>query len=134
METIIFLIVVGVVGFGVVVATQASKRKTDLAAKHKSKQARQTSAKLSTPIDTTLTHREQIWEMRRNRAAKGYVEQTFIPKSVAKTAPEYDGYSRRDRHHVTTSAVVKKEKHIEDVDELKMSSVKFNSGKHAAQT
>lgn len=133
METVYFLVFIGVIAIAVVWATQASKRKTDLAAKRKARRLRQPSAKLTTPHDTTLTDREQIWELRRNRASKGYVEQNFIPKSEAKTATEYDGYSRRDRHHLTTSGVVKKEKHIEDLDELKMRSIKFEGSKHATQ-
>jgi hypothetical protein len=121
METIYFLIFVGVCAFAVVWATRSSKSKTNLAAKSSANRDRKSSEKLMAPSDSRLAHRELIWEERRKRAARGYTpKQTFVPKSVAGTSPEYDGYSRRDRHHVAPTGAVKEEAHIDD-------------GKHATQ-
>lgn len=134
METVYFLIFVGIFALVIVWGTGASRKKTDLASNRKTRLPKESSEKLVTPLDARLSHHREIWEERRNRAAKGYVEQTFVPKSAAKSAPEYDGYSRRDRHHLTPSGVVKQEKHIEDVDDFAIGGVKFKSGKHAAQS
>ena len=42
----------------------------------------------------------------------------FVPKSVSAGEPEYDGFSRRDRHHVVVgTAHIKKEDHIDEVAE-----------------
>lgn len=113
METIFFLVFVGICAFAVVWATRASKVKTDLAAKNKRNNA--AIGKLATPLDSTLSHRDAIWEKRRKLAATGFVEsQSFIPKSEAGAAPIYDGYSRRHRHHVGPSGVSKEHVHLEE--------------------
>jgi len=123
METIFFLVFVGICAFAVVWVTRASKAKTDLALKNKRKN--QVAGKLTTPLDSTLSHREEIWEKRRNLAAKGFVEtQSFIPKSEAGAAPAYDGYSRRHRHHVGPTGVSKEKVHLEEKPEIAMTGVK----------
>lgn len=135
METIYFLIAVGVCAFAVVWVTRASKAKTNLARKRKITSSRQVSEKLATPADNRLSHREKIWEQRQNLSATGFIEkQTFVLKSEAGTAPEYDGYSRRGRHHVAPTGTVKEEAHISDKNEFAMSSTQFKRGDHATQT
>lgn len=135
METIYFLIFVGVCAFLVVWATNKSSRKADLAKKRKT--GRTTAAqsdKLAHPLDNRLAHKEEIWEQRRKHATKGFTAtQNFIPKSSG-AEPEYDGYSRRDRHHLTNTGHVKEETHEDRAKEPSMSSVEFESGKHAART
>ncbi len=135
METIYFLIFIGVSAIVVVWATRNTKTKTNLAARNKAKQARMSSDKLITPADTRLTHKRQMWEARKNHAGKDYVEkQSFIPKSVSGGDPEYDGWSRRDRHHVTVSGHVKEDAHITDKAERAKTRAKFENAKHAAQS
>jgi len=134
METIYFLIFIGVCAVAVVWATRNTKTKTSLAAKNKARQAKMSSDKLITPADARLAHKRQIWETRKNLASKGYDgKQTFIPRSVAGDDPEYDGYSRRDRHHLTKRGHVKEEAHIDDKAELAKTRAKFASGKHVTQ-
>ncbi len=135
METIYFLIFVGVCAFAVVWVTRTSKAKTDLAPKRKAKAAKASSDKLATPLDNRLSHREQIWETRRNRATKGFVEnQTFVPKSLAGDAPLYDGYSRRDRHHVAPTGKAKEHIHADEKEGFSIAGGKPGNRDHAHQT
>ncbi|MGD2129801.1 MAG: hypothetical protein PVJ33_17450 [Lysobacterales bacterium] len=54
----------------------------------------------------------------------------YAPRSLSAGEAEYDGYSRRDRHHVAAQKVhVKKEGHAE---ELSMTSMRFKRGEHTA--
>jgi hypothetical protein len=133
METIYFLIFVGLCAFGVVWVTR-SRSKIDLAPKRKARAAKAASDKLATPLDNRLSHKEQIWETRQTRASKGFTEdQTFVPKSVAGDAPQYDGYSRRDRHHVAPTGKAKE--HIHDEKEgFAITGSKLGSRDHAHQT
>ena len=108
MEAIYFLIFIGVCAFLVVWATRNSNNKADLAKKHKvAKKETSRSDKLAHPLDNRLAHKEEIWERRRKHAQKDLsATQSFIPKSVS-DEPSYDGYSRRDRHHLTNTGHVK---------------------------
>ena len=127
METIYFLVFIGVCAVAVIWATRRSKTPTDLAAKRKPGRTAQ-SEKLARPLDNRLSHREQVWNERRTRTSKGYVEQqSFVPKSESRGAPEYDGYSRRDRHHVTPSGLLKESERDEERHGLKMTAMKFES-------
>ena len=64
-------------------------------------------------MDSPLSHKEELWERRRNQAAKDFTAvQLFVPKSEATDEPEYDGYSRRDRHHVTKTSHVAEETRV----------------------
>jgi hypothetical protein len=104
-----------------------SKKQTDLAPRSR-RQAK--SDLLTTPADHLLTHKEDLWEKRRKQAARGPKPQRkFVPKFEQRAEPEYDGYSRRDRHHVTPRASVRSEKHVENIDEeLSASSVGLGRG------
>jgi hypothetical protein len=108
MEAIYFLIFIGVCAFLVVWATHRSNNKADLAKKRKVvKKEAPGSDRLAHPLDNRLAHKEEIWEQRRKHASKDLsATQSFIPKSVSNT-PQYDGYSRRDRHHLTNTGHVK---------------------------
>jgi len=113
METIYFLIFIGVCAFAVVWATRRSKSGTSLASRRHSKKARLVNESLVTPASNRLSHKEEIWDRRKKQATKGVsAPPRFVPKFEAAKAAEYDGYSRRDRHHVTSSEHVKKEAHI----------------------
>jgi len=135
METVYFLIFIGICGFAVLWATRRSKSQIDLSAKNKSIHRAATAEKLERPMDNRLSHREQIWESRRTRTSKGYEEhKTYVPKSLTGGAPEYDGYSRRDRHHLTPSGHVKEKTHFKDKAGLTMKAMKFESEDYPSQT
>jgi len=106
MGTIGFLISVGVIAFAVVWLTRRSSRTHEL----QKKTFQQSSQKLTPTSNDRLSRREEIWEARREFAEKNInPSQRFVPKSVAAAEPEYDGYSRRDRHHLATVGLVKKD-------------------------
>ena len=114
METIFFLIFVGVCAILVVWAIRRPGGKSELGARRKKRLGKTEADKLTVPFDNRLSHREAIWEQRREQASQDFMaKQSFIPKSAG-TTPEYDGYSRRDRHHVTPTGNVKEEAHITD--------------------
>ena len=134
METIYFLIFIGVCAFVVVWATRSSKSKTSLTSGRHSKNAGLVNESLTTPASNRLSHKEEIWDSRRKQATKGFsTPQQFVPKFEAAHAAEYDGYSRRDRHHLTSSEHVKKEAQIEGHGDFSMTSVEFDSKEQASQ-
>jgi hypothetical protein len=95
-------------GFLVWLSSRADNRNELSAARRQSK--KKPDDKLYTPADNVLAHRNQLWRKRR-RAALTDVTPTnrFTPKSESSGEPEYDGYSRRDRHHLTSDPT-----HIKD--------------------
>jgi hypothetical protein len=116
MGTIYFLTFIGVCAFVVVWATRRSSTAHNLEKRPYSKQTGQLSEKLTPVSHDRLSHKEEIWEARRNQAKKGFSSpKRFVPKSAASAEPEYDGYSRRDRHHVSTAGQVAEETHIEKI-------------------
>jgi hypothetical protein len=135
METIYFLMFIGVCAFAIVWVTRRSKRRTDLGSRRTSARNISHADKLLTPADNRLAHKNELWEARRNQATKGLrSRQQFIPRFEAAKEAQYDGYSRRDRHHVTPSETVKEEAHIEGHGDFSMSSNDFDSKEHASQT
>jgi hypothetical protein len=72
---------------------------------------------LSTPSSYLLSNSGEVWRQKRQKAAEDViVTNRFVPKSVSAGEPEYDGFSRRDRHHVVVgTAHIKKEDHIDEV-------------------
>ncbi len=135
METIYFLIFIGVCAFAVIWVTRRSKKRTDLGSRRTSARNNLHSDKLLTPADNRLAHKNELWEARRQQANKDLrSRQQFIPRFEAAKEAQYDGYSRRDRHHVTPSEAVKEEAHIEGHGDFSMSSTDFDSKEHASQT
>jgi hypothetical protein len=113
METIYFLIITGVIAFAIVWFARRPKTNTDLAARKARKDFAESDKLLKTPAGHRLSRKEELWEERRRQARKGHNEPgKFVPKFQKSAEPEYDGYSRRDRHHVTSSEHVKEESHI----------------------
>ena len=134
METIVFLIFIGVCAFAVVWATRKSKSGTHLAGRRNSKKARLVNESLTTPASNRLSHKEEIWNRRCKQATKGIgTPKKFVPKFEAAAEAQYDGYSRRDRHHVTPSEQVKEEARIEGHGDFSMASVEIDSKEHASQ-
>lgn len=116
MEIIYFLAFVVVCACLVMWATGKSKKETELALRRQTKAKKARAELLETPAEYTLARPDQLWFTRKNKADLGVIPTNlFTPKSLA-PEPEYDGYSRRDRHHVTdNNAHIKKESHIEKV-------------------
>jgi len=92
---------------------QAKNRAIRDTARGKQKQA----DLLSTPSSYLLANRDEVWRQKRQKAAEDViVTNRFVPKSVSAGEPEYDGFSRRDRHHVVVgTAHIKKEDHVDEV-------------------
>jgi len=131
MQIIYFLAFIAACAVVLIWATGRSKKETDLAGRKKTIPKKQQADKLLTPADHLLSHRNQVWQSRRHKAADDVLmTNQFAPRSKSAGQTEYDGYSRRDRHHVVKQhAHVKKEGHA---DELSMSRMTFKRGEHAA--
>jgi hypothetical protein len=108
-----------------------SKSEIDLAPRRKQ---RKRAELLTTPTDNLLAHKNVLWETRRKKAARELRADTpYVPKFEQKKEPEYDGYSRRDRHHLTPTAHVGREKHVEEVDDgFSMSTVDYGSSRRGS--
>lgn len=127
MEIVIFFAFIAVCAFALVWASRKTKSETELA--HRKRTDRNTSRaeKLVAPRDNLLSHNDQVWQSRRQHASTGVVATNqFVPKFEASGSPEYDGYSRRDRHHVKDmEAQVKDDVHEEE--EFTMTAVEFKA-------
>ena len=95
---------------------KSKKQNAKLAAKRKTKAKTQHTERLSTPSDYLLSNRDHVWQKKRTTAAEDViVTNRFVPRSQSKGEAEYDGFSRRDRHHVVVgTAYIKKEDHIDE--------------------
>ena len=115
MGTIYFLIFVGVCAFVVVWATRKSRLDADRAKRQAAAQQKTLSEKLMPTSSNRLSDKEKLWEARRKHATEGFGSgKRFVPKFEATAYEEYDGYSRRDRHHLTKRARVAEEDKIRD--------------------
>ena len=120
--------------FVVFSALRRSSAKTDLAGKSTRTKANSSRKLLSTPAGNRLSRSKEIWEARRKRAKKDIrTRKLFVPKGEATAEPEYDGYSRRGRHHLASTCQEAEEVHIDKVDEPSMTSIEFESKEHAPQ-
>ncbi len=116
METIYFLVFVGVCIGIITLAARKSKSKTGLERKSAHNSFRPASEKMLLSTDSRLINKEEIWKARQRHASEGFAApKPYIPKSELKREAEYDGYSRRDRHHLTKVAKVKEEAHVESI-------------------
>ncbi|MGK2926131.1 MAG: hypothetical protein ACSLE2_10965 [Lysobacterales bacterium] len=123
MEIIYFIAFVVVCACLVMWATSKSKKDTDLALQRQARAKKARAELLETPAEYTLAQPDQLWFTRKSKADLGVMPTNlFAPKSLA-PEPEYDGYSRRDRHHVQDSNVhIKKDARAE---EPRMASVHY---------
>ena len=129
METIIFFTFIAVCAIALVWASRKTKAESELARRKRIRRNKSRSEKLVAPRDTTLAHKDQVWQNRRQHATSGVAHTNlFVPKSVDSGSPEYDGYSRRDRHHVRERTAQVKEDHPE---EITMTAVKYHADKPA---
>jgi hypothetical protein len=117
MGTIYFLIATGVIAFFVVWATRRSSKSHDLEKKSYSAEGKQAFEKLTPTSHDVLSRKEEIWEARRSQVKRDFsAPRRFVPKSVAAAEPQYDGFSRRDRHHLTPKGQIAKEVPGEDIE------------------
>jgi hypothetical protein len=101
METIYFLLLIGVCIVIFAIVARRSKSKTHLERRRS---------------HSGLINKEEIWKARQQHASEGFAApKQFIPKSELKAEDEYDGYSRRDRHHLTKVANIKEEAHVKSI-------------------
>jgi hypothetical protein len=116
METIYFLLFIGFCIGIFAFAARQSKSKTDLERRRSHSTFRPASEKMLLPTDSRLVNKEEIWKARQQYASEGFAApKPYVPKSELKAEAEYDGYSRRDRHHLTKAAKVKEEAHVESI-------------------
>jgi len=143
MEMVIFLVLVGVFGIVVLVAARKSRSRTNLARRSAAKGINAPDEKLTIRSDTVLGNKNEMWKTRREQATQNFsTKQTFVPKSEAEKQPIYDGYSRRDRHHLATQAKAREGKHSDGLIKARESiqaqelgqDIKPVETKHVAQT
>jgi len=118
MEIIYFIMFVAACAILLMWAAGKSGSKRKQQAKNRAIRGKQKQADLlSTPSTYLLANRGEVWRQKRQKAAEDViVTNRFVPKSVSAGEPEYDGFSRRDRHHVVVgTAHIKKEDHIDEV-------------------
>ena len=123
MEIIYFIVFVVVCAGFVMWATSKSRKQTELALKRQARAKKVRAELLETPAEYTLARPDQLWFTRKSKAELGVTPTNlFAPRSVA-SDPEYDGYSRRDRHHVKdNNAHIKQDTAVE---EPRMSSIHY---------
>ena len=126
MEIVIFFAFVAVCAFALVWASKKSKVEAEVEKRRRTRRNKSSAEKLVAPRDSLLAHNDQVWQSRRQHATTGVAATNrFIPKSDDSGAPEYDGYSRRDRHHVQdVDAKVKDDQHDED---FTMTAIEFTA-------
>jgi len=118
MEIIYFIMFVAACAILLMWAAGKSGSKRKQQAKKRAIRGKQKQADLlSTPSTYLLANRGEVWRQKRQKAAEDViVTNRFVPKSVSAGEPEYDGFSRRDRHHVVVgTAHIKKEDHVDEV-------------------
>lgn len=130
MEIVYFIAFIVACAFLVIWSAGKSKKETELAQKRKAKVKKSRAELLETPADYTLSRPDQLWFTRKSASALGVTPTNlFAPKSQA-PEPEYDGYSRRDRHHVADpTATIKLESRV---DEPRIGSGEYKGGNLAS--
>ena len=115
MELILFIVFVAVCAFLLHRATRKSKEEVDANHQRKLRERRARAEQLKTPAVYTLARPDQPWHTRRNPATAGRSQTEPFGLQPESHESEYDGYSRRDRHHVTEEARIKDEAHVDDI-------------------
>ncbi len=135
MEIVVFFVFIAVCAFALVWASRKTRSETELARRKRQDRNKSSADKLAAPRDNLLSHNDQVWQSRRQHATSG-VEATnrFVPKSEDSGTPEYDGYSRRDRHHVMDpNAHIKEEQQEQEGEEdFTMTAIEFEADEKAA--
>jgi len=129
MEIVIFVSVVGAIVIGTLWMHRQSNKRPDPAHQRREQLKKSRKELLETPANYTLSRPDQPWHTRRRGATMG-VNRTnaFVARSLGQD-PEYDGYSRRDRHHVLDrNAHIKTEAHVKaeaPAEEPRMASIEY---------
>jgi len=135
METIYFFLFIGACIGIFALAARKSKSKKDLERRRSHITSGPESGKMQL---RRLVNKEEIWKARQRHASEGYTpRKSFVPKSELKGEAEYDGYSRRDRHHLTKAANIKEEAHVESImseDDAATSFVAWKAEEDSAPT
>jgi hypothetical protein len=122
MEALVFFVIVFVlVGALVFYLKKASvSTQKDLARKQRNSilTRRHQNEQLATPENNRLSSNEEVWQARRRHVGlvsedSGKTKGQRYFKYRTESEPEYDGYSRSDRHRVTP-AHISEEKHVGD--------------------
>lgn len=101
MEIVIFFAFVAICALALLWASRKTKAETDLAHRKRAHRNRHRADKLVAKREALMSKNDAVWETRRHHATTGVDRvNRFAPKSESAGIPEYDGYSRRDRHHV----------------------------------
>jgi hypothetical protein len=118
MEIVYFIMFVAACAMLLLWATRKSgrRRKDHALLREQARLKKQQADLLSTPSSYLLANRSEVWAKKRQNGAEDViVTNRFVPKSVSAGEPEYDGFSRRDRHHVVVgTAYIKKEDHVDE--------------------
>lgn len=135
METIYFLVFVGICAFAVVWVARRPRAKTHLGKKHGSSHTDRSSEKLIPTTRDVLSSREEVWAARKKQTGQDFsAPKRFVPRSEASAEPLYDGYSRRDRHHVTPKGRIAEEENAKVRQKTTSTGIKSGSSAHATQT
>jgi hypothetical protein len=101
MEIVIFFLFVAACALALLWASRKTDAETDLARRKRKHRNESRAKKLTAASETLMSTKEEAWNTRRHHATMGVQRvNRFAPKSESGGVPEYDGYSRRDRHHV----------------------------------
>jgi hypothetical protein len=124
MEIVIFVSLVALVVIGLIWANSRSEKRPDAAQQRREQLRKARKELLETPANYTLSRPDQVWHTRRHGATMGVTRtNAFVARSLGQD-PEYDGYSRRDRHHLHDHhAHIKTEAHA--AEEPRMGSVEY---------
>ena len=101
MEIVIFFMFVAACALALLWASRRTNTETDLARRKRAHRNRARAEKLTAASEALMSSKDEAWHTRRHHASMGVQRvNRFAPKSESGGVPEYDGYSRRDRHHV----------------------------------
>lgn len=106
MEWFLFIVFVAACGLLLFRATKQSKKKVNLEHERKLKERKARAELLETPAIYTLARPDQPWHTRRKLDTSGGSRPEPFKPRFESNDPHYDGYSRRDRHHIADVEVV----------------------------
>jgi hypothetical protein len=118
MKIIVFLVFVAACAIALIWAASRSR------AERRAKRRREFKSYASS--DSVLARKDEVWARRREQATTGVQDVSrFRPRSATAGAPEYDGYSRRDRHHVLQPDARIKDTPLKEDEELTFTAVEI---------
>jgi hypothetical protein len=101
MEIFIFFVFVAACALALLWASRKTNAESELERRKRAHRNKTRAGKLTAKSEALMSTGEEVWNSRRHHASMGVQRvNRFAPKSESGGVPEYDGYSRRDRHHV----------------------------------